>query len=177
MRLRNGLFAQAIDWLYKTGKVKDQKELSVLTGITETTISRILNDKVKGGPSELTLRRLDNAFKGIFNMDYFRGKSTALLLEDSSYYMAHPKEHPFYVDHEKEIHQNKVEIDVGSSSSISAAESDPEPFIPSWADSLIEIMTDQIKQNEALNRELHKSISEVNTLLETLKEITKSLKK
>jgi transcriptional regulator with XRE-family HTH domain len=82
MRLSNELFAKALDWLYANGKVKDQKELAAKTGITETTISRILNDKVKK-PSEDTLRKLNNAFGGIFNMEYFRGKNIHMIADDA----------------------------------------------------------------------------------------------
>ena len=82
MRLSNELFAKAIDWLYANNKVRDQKELAAVTGITETTISRILNDKVKK-PSEDTLRKLNNAFGGIFNMEYFRGKNIHMIAEDA----------------------------------------------------------------------------------------------
>lgn len=82
MRLSNELFAKAIDWLYANNKVKDQKELAAVTGITETTISRILNDKVKK-PSEDTLRKLNSAFGGIFNMEYFRGKNIHMIADDA----------------------------------------------------------------------------------------------
>lgn len=81
MQIYNALFAAAVDYLYKYKGVADQKELAEKTGITETTISRILNDKVKR-PSEDTLRKLNAAFGYIFNMAYFRGEDTYMLLED-----------------------------------------------------------------------------------------------
>lgn len=81
MRLSNGLFAHAIDWIYANTQVKDQKTLAAHTKITETTISRILNDKVKK-PSEDTIIKLNDAFGGIFNLAYFRGESTFLLIKD-----------------------------------------------------------------------------------------------
>jgi transcriptional regulator with XRE-family HTH domain len=78
MSRRNENFAKAIDWLYANGKVADQKELSEVTGINPATISRILNDKVKE-PSEETLRKLNSTFGGVFNMDFFRGRSDEML--------------------------------------------------------------------------------------------------
>lgn len=81
MSQRNENFAKAIDWLYEKGKVADQKELSLATGINAATISRILNNKVKE-PSEETLRKLNSTFGGVFNMDYFRGKSEEMLAKD-----------------------------------------------------------------------------------------------
>lgn len=50
----------------------------------------------------------------------------------------------------------------------SAAELSPTPFIPSWADAFFDIMTQQIKQNEALNRELRQSIEKMNLLIDKL---------
>jgi transcriptional regulator with XRE-family HTH domain len=81
MRMLNDLFSIAVKWLCDNGKVKDQKELAERTGITETTISRILNDKVKR-PSDATVRKLMKTFPGLFNPDYFEGKSIYMLMED-----------------------------------------------------------------------------------------------
>ena len=89
MRLSNDLFAQALDWIYANTDVKDQKALAVRTGITETTISRILNDRVKQ-PSEETIRKLNNAFGCIFNPAYFRGENICLLMKDAA--EIYPKE-------------------------------------------------------------------------------------
>jgi hypothetical protein len=48
--------------------------------------------------------------------------------------------------------------------------------IPQWADSLIDIIAKQIKENEALNRELRQAISEVNILRDDLQNIIKQIK-
>lgn len=61
MRVTNEQFARALGCLYKSGKAKDQKELATMTGITETTISRIVNDRVKR-PSDETIRKLLKVF-------------------------------------------------------------------------------------------------------------------
>jgi hypothetical protein len=45
------------------------------------------------------------------------------------------------------------------------------PLIPSWADAFLDILANQVKENEALNRELRQSIERANVLcanLETL---------
>ena len=81
MRLSNGLFAEAVNYLIDNNKVRDQQELSSLTGITETTISRIMNDKVKQ-PSAETLQKLYDAFPGFFNPKYFRGENAYMLMQD-----------------------------------------------------------------------------------------------
>jgi hypothetical protein len=50
-------------------------------------------------------------------------------------------------------------------------EEHPSPPIPSWADAFLDILAKQVKENEALNRELRQSIERANVLcanLETL---------
>lgn len=66
MRLRNEIFAKVLDWLIKERKVVNQKDLALKTGITQTTISRIMKGKVE--PEDETLRKLNNAFDNIFNL-------------------------------------------------------------------------------------------------------------
>ena len=78
---RNRRFSLALDYLYKKGKVADQRELALKTGITETSISRILNNKVKE-PSNATIRKLNAAFGEIFNVAFFRGEDVAMLMAD-----------------------------------------------------------------------------------------------
>lgn len=49
--------------------------------------------------------------------------------------------------------------------------------LPVWANTFIDILTEQVKQNEALNRQLHQTINEVSTLKTELQQIIKQLKK
>ena len=81
MTLSNELFARAVNWLIDNRKVEDQQDLSLKTGITETTISRIMNDRVKK-PSEETIKKLLDAFPGVFNPEYFRGQNIYMLMQD-----------------------------------------------------------------------------------------------
>lgn len=166
MRLRNEIFAKVLDWLIKERKVVNQKDLALKTGITQTTISRIMKGKVE--PEDETLRKLNNAFDNIFNLEYLRGKSTVAFAADNLYFKEHPTEHPLYVAPKESPAATPIKDEV--------AEPTPAPFIPSWADTLISIMTEQIKQNEALNRELRQSIAEVNSLKSDLAAILHLLK-
>lgn len=145
-----------MDYLFKNGLIADQAELSKLTGISETSISRILNNRVKE-PSEATIRKLNDAFGNIFNPEYFRGKSVFMLVEDEMYYSMHPEENPF--------NQKKAE---------STNEQSNQNDLPAWADNLIGIMSEQVKQNEALNRELRQSIAEVHALRDELRSMLRS---
>ena len=90
MRLRNEIFAHVLDWLIQNNKVEDQKDLALKTGISQNTVSRIMTGKVE--PSDDTIRKLNATFGNIFNMQYLRGESIVMLIEDVAYYKSHPGE-------------------------------------------------------------------------------------
>lgn len=156
-KLKNNLFLVAVDHLFKEKLVNSQKDLAKKIGITETSLSRI--KKGQRVVSDDTLRKMNEAFGHIFNMAYFRGRSTKLIIEDANYYDQHPEEDRFR-NFDKMLQQNQ-EHDTPI-----AAENDETPYspIPTWASSFIEIMTQQVKQNEALNRELRQTIEQVTQL-------------
>lgn len=136
MKLSNGLFAQAVAWIYENTEVKDQKTLASVTGITETTISRILNDKVKSTSSE-SIMRLNRAFGGVFNLAYFQGKSVVMLNEDAEFFRLHPEKSP--LRHLSNVGKNEAEP------------------IPPWADSLIQLSSD----NRAMIEDFKKKEKEI----------------
>jgi transcriptional regulator with XRE-family HTH domain len=70
----------AIDYLYEKRLVKTQRDRAVKIGITETSISRLR--KGQRGVSYETLRKLNETFGNIFNMQYFRGESDVMLVAD-----------------------------------------------------------------------------------------------
>ena len=90
-KLKNELFKVAVDYLFREKKVGSQKELAEKIGITEQSLSRVMN----GGRtvSDKTLRLMNEAFGGIFNMAYFRGEDPhCMLMEDLFYYKQYPEE-------------------------------------------------------------------------------------
>lgn len=139
--VRNECFRVALDYLYKKGFIADQRELSEKIGVSETSISQIINNRVKK-PSETTIRKLNEAFGNIFNPEYFRGHSIHLLMEDAVYSSQHP---------DKDI----------SSISETAQEYNA---IPKWADSLIQLVTEQVRTIEGLRREVAALHQEINNL-------------
>ena len=145
MRLKNEIFASVLDWLIRERYVIDQRDLANKTGITATTVSRIMTGKVE--PKDETLRKLNSAFGNMFNMQYLRGLSTTMLVADEETSTLHEEPATTY-----------------------------QP-IPRWADNLIDILSKQIKENEALHRELRQSIHQVNTLRDDLQTLLKKLKK
>ena len=74
---KNERFAVAVDYLFKAKLVRNQKDLCSKVGLSEPTYSRIKNGvRIV---SDDTIRKLNDAFDGIFNMAYFRGDSDVLL--------------------------------------------------------------------------------------------------
>lgn len=69
---KNQLFKVAVDYIYKEHLVNSQGELAKKIGISDSALSRIMNDKKFVGDD--TLRKMNEAFGGIFNMAYFRGE-------------------------------------------------------------------------------------------------------
>ena len=135
MRLRNNIFAAAFDYLKREKGIKTQKRLAELMGVSEDTITRILKDRCE--VTEDIITKLQTASGCIFNLQWLRG-------EDAFHMLA------------SDVHTEHIDM---------AAEFEaPKPFIPSWADAFFDIMTQQIKQNEALNRELHQTIEEMKEL-------------
>lgn len=76
MNKRNENFAVALAYLKDRGDIETQKELALLMGVSEDTISRIL----KGGSvSESTITKLHAATKGLFNLQWLHGQSDVML--------------------------------------------------------------------------------------------------
>lgn len=114
MRLKNEIFANVLDWLIQKKKVDDQKDLSVKTGISQNTVSRIMTGKVE--PSDDTLRKLNAAFDNIFNMQYLRGESVVMLIEDVAYYKMHREKNPL-----NNLNMEEPESSIDQSSLVNAA--------------------------------------------------------
>ena len=139
-----------IDWLYKNDLVSDQQDLAAKTGLSEKAISQILNNKVKK-MSEATIRKLNEAFGNVFNPAFLRVLSIIMLAEDELYFSLHPEKNPLNKRQDAQAHSSGSPVE-----------------LPAWADTLISIMSEQIKQNEALNRELRRSIDEIHAMRDEL---------
>ena len=131
--IRNERFRVALDYLYKNGLVADQRELSVKTGLSQKSISHILNNRVQN-PSEATIRKLNEAFGNIFNPEYFRCNSEHMLADEP----------------------------------VQASEPAPDYVaLPTWADSIIQLVTEQVKTIEELRREVAELHNEISNLKRT----------
>lgn len=100
-KLKNQLFKVAVDYIYKEHLASGQGELAKKIGISESALSRIMNDKKFVGDD--TLRKMNEAFGNIFNMAYFRGEDPqCMLMEDLLYYQQHPEKRLVFVKPKKE---------------------------------------------------------------------------
>ena len=76
MDIRNNNFAAAVDYLKRNGKIKTQKELAGIMGVSEDTITRILKGK---RVTEDAISKLQSATDCIFNIQWLRGESDIML--------------------------------------------------------------------------------------------------
>lgn len=74
-------FTRAVEWLKTHGVVKDQKDMADRMGTTENTISRNKHGGVQR-PDDDTLRKFNEQFGSIINIDYLRGESKVMLVKD-----------------------------------------------------------------------------------------------
>ena len=158
MVITNDIFARAIQWLYDHGRIRDQKDFAAITGITETTLSRILNNKVRH-PSPDTVRKVSSLFPGVFDAvsNNRQSKITERTHDIQMSVLGHLVKEPEVVEG-------------------MAADDDPRPHLPTWADTLLGILSKQIAENEVLHSELKQSIAEVNEIKHQLAELIGKIK-
>ena len=81
MMTTNEIFAKMLDWIFANTDSKQNVDVAKKAGINETTISRILNGRVKKTKQE-TLRVLNAAYGNVFNPEWLRGTSDVMLVAD-----------------------------------------------------------------------------------------------
>lgn len=77
----NEIFAKMLDWIFTNTDSKRNVDVAKKTGINETTISRILNERVKKTKQD-TLRVVNAAYGNVFNPEWLRGMSDVMLMKD-----------------------------------------------------------------------------------------------
>lgn len=159
----NTHFGEIIRFLKREGY--SQAYICEKADLGQNTISRIMNGHNNAGDD--VINKLCKAFK--LNYDYFYGQSEHMTREQAA-----------WANVETEF-ASVAHLPLSIPSDVAQDNPNPAPFIPTWADSLIDIMTQQIKQNEALNRELRQSISDMHLLTSevttALSDLTRIIKK
>lgn len=173
MDLKNEIFAFVYEWLRENKHVTDQKDLSQKTGINQNTITRVLNGTNK--ISVQTLEKLNNAFGGIFNMQYLLGKNMVMLVEDFEYYRNHPgmleKEfsgHPSdytIIGHNESQHQSSR---IDESSLINAALAAKEGQLAA-KDGEIETLNELVRSKNEMIMRLEKEILDKDQVIADLR--------
>lgn len=141
---------EVYEYVRKNFPIHTQMDFAEKLKYHRTYISSAMHGNEKNLTDKL-FKNVCEAFPGTFNLNYLLTGEGELLAASSS------------VDR--------------SSGMVSSPEPEPTPVIPSWADAFFSIMTQQIKQNEALNRELRQSIAEVNALKSDLTDLLHKIKK
>ena len=80
MRLKNNIFAAAVDEMKRRGIIKYQKDLAQNMDVSEDTITRILKDRTE--VTEDVITKLQTASGCLFNLQWLRGESNIMLAED-----------------------------------------------------------------------------------------------
>lgn len=96
--------------------------------------------------TDALMKNICDVYPGVFNLDYLLNGEGELLASNQ---------------YEPTRHEVSEEI--------------RQP-IPGWADNFFEIMTEQVKQNEALHRELRQSIADLNALKIDLQHIINNIR-
>ena len=137
--------------------IKSKTNFADVLHVQRTGLSAALNGS-KANLTDNLFAKICQAFPGVFNLDYLLTGNGQLLTQEEDAKC-------------DEIERGFIRPDVEI-----VSEQSPEPLIPSWADAFFSIMTQQVKDNEALNRELRQSISQVNHLRDELTMLLSILK-
>lgn len=151
MRLRNEIFLHVLDWLHHNKGIRDQAHLASIIGINAASMSRIMTGK--NAPSEKTLRKLNEAFGNIFNMNYLRGKDPYHML----------------VEDEKEPKQTEpISVDLDSSSTTITGKSEKD---------IIDTAIDLIVELEQLRRQTQNELMQLAQARQSFESATAELRK
>lgn len=77
----NEIFAKMLDWIFTNTDSTKNVDVARKAGLNETSVSRILNNRVKTTKQE-TLRAVNAAYGNVFNPEWLRGKSDVMLVAD-----------------------------------------------------------------------------------------------
>lgn len=154
MRLKNEIFVHVLDWLHLNKKVRDQAHLAEIIGIDATSMSRIMTGK--NAPSEKTLRKLNEAFGNIFNMNYLRGKDPY---------------HMLVSDLAEDLHPTTFRADLGSASTSIAQRQDEKDVIDLASHLIVELealrrhTTAELAHLEQARQSFESATTELRTIL------------
>lgn len=138
--------------------IHSKKDLAAAIHMTQPAIYSAFG----GNEKYLTdnfFRKICAAFPDAFSIEYLlTGTGSLLLHPDSHFVMSEELTTPSTLQEQRELNHHTTPA-------------------PSWADDLIAILSQQVKENEDLNRELRQSIIEVKGLSADLQKLIHALQK
>lgn len=176
-RLKNDNFIKAFDYIASV-KELNQKALADIIGSKSSYIS-IYRKYVKPVPKETAdaLVRYSITIGHQIYSEFLAGNSDIMLMDnvaDEDMMEAEARKDPDYAAlkrREQQIQHQVLGHVVDHPSSEGYAADDPRPNLPTWADTLLEILSKQIAENEALHAQLRQSIDEINEIKTQLSKI------
>ena len=160
-------------------------KLAEMTGINPNIFTRIKKNE-DAEVNEDYFWRINRAFGNRYNIKWFQGQSQYMLMED---YLAAKNNHEPDIkesgDRQLKITERAHDIQMAVIGHIVkdpeilegiAADDDPRPHLPTWADALVGILSKQIAENEVLHSELKQSISDVQEMKKQLSDLLGKIK-
>ena len=156
---------QALTWL-KRNKGILQKDVAERMGMAEASFTRALA-RIKEKNDEDFVIAFHSSVSEYISLDYLlKGKGSLLVINRQQ-----------KIDDRTRDIQQQVLGHVVEQPTVSqwiAADEAPAPYLPTWADTLLGILSKQIAENEVLHAELRQTISEVKELKNQLNNIIKT---
>ena len=162
----NERFLRAFEYLRKS-KGLTQAQFSKILGTNSSLISLYKSGKKRVGDD--IIDRLLMASKGKIYRRYITGKSDYMLIENVS-------DEQFLEDERRENNPDYSIMQPQKANSQAAEPASDYVALPTWADALIQMVTEQVKANEDMRRELRQSLEEVASLKQELQNAINNLK-
>lgn len=197
-KLHNARFLRALGVLM-TEKRINQAQAAMLLNTKSGTFSDYKKGKKRA--SQDMYDRLDRAFDGRLNIHYLTGESEYMMLAnvpdkeivEYSLRDGNPDYDVIQRNKNKENNDDRQQRITSRAGSIQmavlghlvqeperrediAADDDPRPHLPTWADTLVGILSKQIAENEVLHAELRQSIAEVSEMKKQLSDLLNKTK-
>ena len=160
-------------------------KLAEITGINPNIFTRIKKNE-DAEVSDDYFWRINRAFNNRYNIKWWQNQSRHMTMEE---YLAAKNN----LEDDIEVKSNRQEKVIQRAQEIQmavlghlvkepeiiegmAADDDPRPNLPTWADTLLGILSKQIAENEILHSELKQSISDVREMKKQLADLIGNIK-
>lgn len=157
---------QALTWLKRKGIL--QKDIAKEMGMAEASFTRALA-RIKEKNDEDFVIAFHSSVKDFISLNYLLHGTGNLLVRNRQQQIT---------DRAQDIQRSVLGHVVEEPEVIEgmAADDDPRPHLPTWADTLIGILSKQIAENEVLHSELRQSINDVQEMKKQLSDLLGKIK-